>query len=149
LAHQQSAEDSLSQLKTHTQGIDDIVRDEIRRTMVEEFLGLGEECKRATQALQSIKRAANIRVALWSAGVMAISIGMAVIILWRALPTKTEIGALRAERDRYSATVAELEHRGGRIDLRRCGAKARLCVRVDPKAAVFGEHRDYFLVQEN
>jgi hypothetical protein len=148
VAYQQSAEDSLKRLKAHAQGIDAIVRDEIRRTMVDEFLSLGEECKRATQALQSIKRAAGMRIALWSAGAAAVCAGLALTILWWTLPTKAAISALRAERDHYAATVAQLERLGGRVDLRRCSRGAHLCVRVDTQAPPFGEHRDYFVVQE-
>jgi len=149
VAYQQSAEDALKRLKDHTQGIDSVVRDEIRRTMVDEFLTLGEEARRAAQALESVKRAVNVRMGLWSIAVTAACTGLALTALWWTLPNPAEIGALKAERDRYVTTVAELEHRGGRIDLRHCGEGSRLCVRIDPKAPTFGEHHDYLVVREN
>src|SRR5262249_48120506 len=136
-----------NRLRAHTQGIDAIVRDEIRRTMVDELLSLGEECKRATRALESVKQAANVRVALWIISITVICTGLAIAVLRWVLPTQSEVGALRAERDRDAAIVAQLEQRGGRIDLRRCGSDSRLCVRVDLKAPAFGEHRDYWVVQ--
>ena len=149
ITYQQSAEEALNRLKAHTQGIDAIVRDEIRRTLVDEFQGLDEECRRATQSLQSVKRAANLRVTLSSIGIAAICTCIAVAALSWLLPSKAEIAALRAQRDRFSETVVQLERHGGRIDLRRCGNDSRLCVRIDMKAPTFGEHQDYRIVQEN
>jgi hypothetical protein len=148
IAYQQSAEDALKRLNAHTRGMDAIVRDEIRRTLTDELMALGEECGRAKRALESVKRAANVRILLWSIGITVVCTGIALTVLWKLLPTKSEIAALREQRDRYSQTLAQLESRGGRIDLRRCGeANARLCVHVDPKAPAFGEHHDYMVVQ--
>jgi hypothetical protein len=61
------------------------------------------------------------------------------------LPSAPEIAALQARRAELSANVAILEGRGGRIDWRRCGEEARLCVRVDRKAPIYGEKSDYFV----
>src|SRR5258705_129913 len=60
-AHQKLAETHLTKLLAHTQGLDDVVRDEIRRTLIEEFQALSAESDRAARALIAMKRAANVR----------------------------------------------------------------------------------------
>ena len=45
------------------------------------------------------------------------------------------------------ANIAALERQGGRIEWRRCGEKARLCVRVDRKAPPYGDRADYYVVE--
>jgi hypothetical protein len=147
VAYQHLADQALGQLKSHTQGLDGIVREEVRRTFIEELHALREESQRAVHAMQAVKRAANSHVALWSIIVTALCAGSACAICWWALPSKAEIAALRAQHDQFSAAVAQLEQLGGRIDLHRCANGTRLCVRVDREAPVFGEHRDYMVVQ--
>jgi hypothetical protein len=147
LTYQHLAEDALSSLKSHTQGLDAIVREEVRRTFVEELHTLSEESQRATQAIQAVKRAANGRMVLWSIVVTALCAGMAGAIAFWTLPSKAEIAALRAQHDQFATAVAQLEQRGGRIDLRRCANGTRLCVRIDREAPAFGEHREYMVVQ--
>ena len=63
------------------------------------------------------------------------------------IPSRSEIEALRARHDELVAKIANLEQRGGRIDLRRCGDGSRLCVRVDRKAPTYGEQSDYLIVR--
>src|SRR5271165_574652 len=65
-AHQRLAESQLDKLRAHTQDLDGVVRDEIRRTLVEELQMLTAETTRATRALQKVRRGASLRGALWS-----------------------------------------------------------------------------------
>ena len=81
-----------------------------------------------------------------SVGMAVLSTGIPIAILRSTMPSGPEIGALRARRDELAASVAALEQRGGRIEWRRCGAAARLCVRVDRSAPTFGEKADYYIV---
>jgi hypothetical protein len=145
-AHQKLAESHLEQLRAHTRDLDAVVRDEIRRTLIEELQSLWAESKRATEALQRIRRGATVRAGLWSVVIAILCTGIPMAIMHWALPSGSEISALRARRDELSASVATLEGRGGRIDWRRCGERARLCVRVDRKAPTYGENADYFVV---
>jgi len=141
---------ALEKLKTHTQDLDAVVREEIRRTLVDELQVLSAESRNATQALRALRRAADLRVALWSAGIAAlccaISTGLIVAAARWLLPSRTEIAALRSQHERLVSDIARLEERGGHIDLRRCGDAGRFCVRVDRKAPAFGEGADYFIV---
>jgi hypothetical protein len=145
-AHQKLAETHLEQLRAHTRDLDGVVRDEIRRTLIEELQMLTTESKRATEALQSIRRSATVRAGLWSIVIAILCTAIPLAIMRWTLPSESEIAALRLRRDGLAATVATLERRGGRIDWRRCGETARLCVRVDRKAPTYGEKADYYVV---
>lgn len=145
-AHQKSAEEQLKKLRAHTEDLDGVVRDEIRRTLIEELQMLSAESKRATDALRTIKRAASLRGILWSILVAVLSTGIPIAVIRWTLPSSAEVAALRARRDELAASVATLERRGGRIEWRRCGAAARLCVRVDRAAPTYGEKADYYVV---
>lgn len=144
-AHQKLAESHLEELRAHTRGLDAVVRDEIRRTLIEELQMLWAESKRATEAMQRIGRRAALRVGLWSIVTSILCAGIPLAIVRWMSPSAPEIAALQARRAELSASVAILEGRGGRIDWRRCGEGARLCVRVDRKAPIYGEKSDYFV----
>src|ERR1700716_2944983 len=60
--HQRLAEGQLEKLRAHTQDLDSVVRDEIRRTLVEELQMLTAETARATRALEKIRGRAAWRV---------------------------------------------------------------------------------------
>jgi hypothetical protein len=145
-AHQKLAESHLEKLRAHTQDLDSVVRDEIRRTLIEELSMLTSEGRRAAEVLRKIGRGAALRGALSSVVVAVLSTGIPVAIMRWALPSASDIAALRSRRDELTATVAELERRGGRIEWRRCGDSARLCVRVDRKAPAYGDKSDFFIV---
>jgi hypothetical protein len=78
-----------------------------------------------------------VAAAVGLGGVLAV----AGLVYWQ-LPSRAEIAALQAERDELAAQVAAFEKRGGRAELTRCvlpGEKTgRPCVRIDPKAGIFG-----------
>jgi len=145
-AHQKLAETHLEKLRAHTRDLDGVVRDEIRRTLIEELGMLNAESRRAAQALRGIGRGAAMRGALWSIATAVLCTGIPIGILRFAMPSVSEIAALRARRDELAAGVALLERRGGRIDWRHCGETARLCVRVDRTAPIYGEKADYYIV---
>jgi hypothetical protein len=51
------------------------------------------------------------------------------------------------QRDALAKSIASLEQRGGKIEWKSCGDPARLCVRVDRKAPVYGEKADYYVAK--
>ena len=63
------------------------------------------------------------------------------------LPSRTEVEGLRAALAELSANLTRLAQHCGRLQLRRCGAAARLCVRIDRAAQVYGESADYAIVK--
>jgi hypothetical protein len=148
-AHQRLAETHLEKLRAHTQDLDGVVRDEIRRTLTEELQMLTSESNRCAQALQRIRHGAGVRGALWSIAIAILCTATPLAIMRWTLPSETEIAALRARRNELSASVAVLEGKGGRIDWRHCGETARLCIRVDRKAPAYGEKADFYVVAGN
>ena len=146
-AQQALAENALERLKAHASDLDDIVREEVRRTLVEELQLLGDESKRAAESLRRLGRSANTRVVLWSVGLTLLCAGLPMFGEWWLLPSQSELATLRSKRDDLAASIARLEQRGCRVDLRRCGGTDRLCVRVDRKAPAYGEAADYFVVK--
>ena len=123
------------------------MREEIRATLLEELQSLGEDSRRAAEALRNLRRAANLRVAVWSVAMAALSAAAPCARAWWILPTRGDIAALGAERERLTANVARLSQQGGRVELRRCGAAQRLCVRVDRSAPFYGDAADFLVVK--
>jgi hypothetical protein len=146
-AQQALAEAALEKLNAHTRELDTVVRDEIRHTLVEELQVLGNESRRAAEALRSLGRSVNLRVAIWSVGLTLLCTAIPVAATWWLLPSQGEVAALRTKRDELASSITRLEQRGARVDLRRCGGTNRLCVRIDRKAPVYGEDGDYFVVK--
>jgi hypothetical protein len=145
-AHQRLAEAQLDKLRAHTQDLDDVVRDEIRRTLIEELQMLTAETTRATRALQKVQRGAGAHGALWSFMLALTGVLVPLGVARWALPSAAEVSTLRARRDELSLHISKLEQLGGRIDWRRCGETRRLCVRVDRKAPTYGEKGDYYVI---
>jgi len=146
-AQQGLAETTLARLETYMKDLDDIVREAVRRTLTEELRVLGDDSRRAAESLRRLSRSANMRATVWSVAITALAAAIPVCGAWCLLPSRAEVAALRAKREELTVAVARLERRGGRIDLRRCGNNARLCVRVDRKAPVYGPTADYFVVE--
>jgi hypothetical protein len=145
-SHQKIVEALFEKLKQHTQGMDAVVRDQVRNVLVEEFKTVRAETQGAVTGLQALKRAANARATLWTLGVTALSAALALLVAWWVLPKPVEIAALRTERDALASNIAVLNQRGARADFRRCGA-GHLCVRVDLKAPRYGESSDYLVIR--
>jgi anti-sigma-K factor RskA len=145
-AQQKLAQEQLHHLHVHTQELDAVVRDEIRRTLVDELQALHAEITRATRSLQGINRLASWRSGLYSA---AIAVACCVAPVGTArwlLPTAAEIAALQAQRAELKASIASLQQGGARIELRRCGGTGRICVRVEPAAPKYGDAADFYVV---
>jgi hypothetical protein len=146
-AHQKLAEDQLERLLVHTQDLDSVVRDEIRRTLVEELQALTAEAARATRALEKIRGAGSLRGAAWSLAAALLCTLVPIGVTRWALPSAAEIVTLRTRRDELAANLALLEQQGARIDWRRCGDARRLCVRVNRQAPTYGDKADYFVIE--
>jgi hypothetical protein len=146
--HQKLAEAAIEKLNKQTQGLEAVVRDQIKRALADGLKTLDGETRGAVEALQTVKRAANARVTLWTLGLTAISASVALFVAWWILPTPAEIAALRTERDELAGNVSALNERGARADVRQCGT-GHLCVRVDLKAPRYGERSDYLVIRGN
>ena len=145
-AHQKLAETHLEKLRAHTEDLDGVVRDEIRRTLIEELQMLTTESRRAAQTLRTIRRGIGVRGLLWSVAVALLCSGLPVAIARWVLPSASEVAALRVRRDELTSNIAKLKERGGRVEWRRCGDARRLCVRVERGAATYGDKADFYIV---
>jgi hypothetical protein len=146
-AHQRMAESHLQKLRAHTEDLDGVVRDEIRRTFVDEFRLLSAETEKAAMALREMKHAVNLRGLSWNVGTAVLCMAAAGAVAHCVLPSQSQIDAMRAERDSLALNLSRLQQLGGKVDWHHCGSDARLCVRIDRKAPAYGEQSDYFIVK--
>ncbi len=146
-AQQTLAATTLDRLREHTAGLDAIVREEIRATLLEEMRALGEDSQRAAGALRRLQRTANVRLVSWGAGVMSVASLLPFALTWWLLPTHAEIQALTTRRDELATNIARLSSQGGNVEWRHCGAKQRLCVRVERSAPAYGAAGDFLVVK--
>ncbi len=147
VANQKAAESSLRKFKALTAELGGVIRGEVERVLREDLRALEGEARRASDALQTVKRAANLRLTFWSIAITTLcSVIPLGLSLW-FLPSWNEIAALRARRDALTIEIRRLEEQGARIDLRRCGEGGRLCVRVDRKAPAYGVQSDYLILR--
>ena len=146
-SQQTLAATTLDRLREHTAGLDAIVREEIRATLLEEMRALGDDSRRASEALRGLQRTANLRLIAWSAAIIALASLLPCAIALRLLPTRAEIQALGATRDELTANIARLSGQGGNVELRHCGASQRLCVRVERSAPAYGAAGDFLIVK--
>jgi hypothetical protein len=138
---------ALEQLRADLAGLDAVVRDQIRATLAEELHTLAAEGDRTVLSLRSAARAANLRLAVWTATVSTVAVAVPLgLSLW-LLPTRADVAGLRSTRDELAANVVRLAQQGGRAQLRRCGATQRLCVRIDRSAPAYGEGADYLVIK--
>ena len=145
--HQSLVEAALERLKAHTGELDAIVREEIRRTLVDELQTLAAESKGATRSLRTLRRAANMHVALWSIGITALCCAMMIVVILAAvrwlLPSRAEIAALRSQHEGHNAPPRGSS--GATIGGAASDAGRRYGV-IASKAPVFGQRADYFIL---
>src|SRR2546429_4204111 len=119
---------ALEQLREHAAGLDGVVREEIRTTLIEQLGALDEDSRRAAQSLRALKQAASLRLAAWSVGVAALSAAIPLTIGGWLLPSPAAGAALRAPPSQLSRHGAPPIQPGGRGGLppRRAAPKLRL-----------------------
>jgi hypothetical protein len=146
-AQSRQVDDAVDRLSTLAHGLDAVIRQEIRAAFAEEFQALGTASARASQALALVQRVASLRMLWFSVLASVGSCALPAGILWRALPSRTELQAMRSEQDALHASLQQLHRAGGHIELRHCGASERLCVRIDRGAPAYGAQGDYVIVK--
>lgn len=141
------AADTLERLQGHTAGLDAVVREEIRATLLEELAQVTDEGRRTAQQLRALARAAGMRLALWSLGSAVLSSAVPLTLTAGFLPTRAEVARLAAARDALEGNLARLSREGARAQLRRCGTAQRLCVRIDRSAPAYGDGGDFLVLK--
>jgi hypothetical protein len=146
-AHQATAIAALEGLQRHVAGLDHVVREEIRATLIDELQGLHEGSRRAAASLGSLSRRADRRAIGLGIMVVLVATVIPLSLAWWLLPAPGEIAALSAHREQLRAEVARLTRDGGAVELKRCGQSQRLCARVDRAAPRYGEAADFLVLK--
>jgi hypothetical protein len=146
-AHQALAAENLQRLQAHIRELDAVVRDEIRRTLLEELQAVNTESRLAVQAMSRARHFANRRLAILGSGLVMFATAIPAGIFAWLVPSSTQINALRAQRADLEAALLRLREQGALIELRYCGDQRRLCVRIDRNAPTFGEQADYWIAK--
>jgi hypothetical protein len=145
--HQSLASRALERLREHTAGLDTIVREEVRHTLLEELHAVIEDSQHAREALLQLGRSVKLRFAFVTFLTLVVSAAVQAALFAWWLPSPAEVAALGAQRAELTASLALLTRQGGRVQLRRCGHEQRLCVRIDHDAPAYGQGGDYRVVQ--
>lgn len=146
-AHQALVAENLQRLQAHIRDLDTVVRDEIRRTLLEELQAVSTESKAAAQALNRAGLFAHRRLAILGFGFVMLATAIpAGLFVW-AVPSAAQIDALRMQRAELEAALSRLRQQGALVEWQRCGDERRLCVRIDRKAPAFGEQADYWIAK--
>ncbi|MDE2296099.1 MAG: hypothetical protein KGL36_11680 [Gammaproteobacteria bacterium] len=145
-AQQQGAAESLDHLQSLVQGLDDVVRDEIRRTLIEELQGLDAEVTASIAGLRRLRRTVSLRAVAWSIGAAVVVPLLCGATLQAVRPSIRRIDHLQAQQAALEQNLAALRAAGGVVVLRRCGHSRRWCVRVDRRAPRYGRHGDFAIV---
>jgi hypothetical protein len=146
-SQQRLAEETLARLGEQLRSLETEVGAQVAYAAREAFLQLGAEADAVRTQLLGLRRAVGMRAALRSAAAALASAAMTVLAVRLLVPSAAQIDALRARRALFAADVRRLREYGGSVELRRCGAQGRLCVRVQRAGPVFGAHGDFLLVK--
>jgi hypothetical protein len=146
-SHQATATEALEHLRRHAAGLDAVVREEIRATLVEELQDLHRHSQLAAGSLRALARRANFRAVALGGALILLASAVPFALAWWLLPSPAEVAALRANRDALNADIARLRREGAAVDFKRCGPEQRLCARVDRAAPRYGAAADYVVLE--
>jgi hypothetical protein len=142
---QQMAEAAIEQLKSHTQQLEPLVRETIRRALLDRLHALRVETDRALTGLQELHRAALPRAFWFTLG----SAGLRP----RRKPDPGRVFHSLAGGNRAAAGDARCTHGlrrpGPTVALREPARRAEAVYSADPAAGAFGVARDYYLVHQD
>ncbi|HEY2684334.1 MAG TPA: hypothetical protein VGI93_12535 [Steroidobacteraceae bacterium] len=140
---QRLAEQSLESLRVHTQSLDVVARDEFRRVLTEELQPLDAEIARLARSAARAARNYSLRTVIFGLATTTLCALVPVGVARWVLPSTEQVAELKAQREVLTQQLQVLKAQGARMELRRCGTAARLCVRIDENAPRFGEHADF------
>ncbi|MGC1457423.1 MAG: hypothetical protein WA825_04005 [Steroidobacteraceae bacterium] len=139
-AQQSKIHGMLATLDARARDLDSTLGEAVQRAFMD-AAGL-----RAAQKLSQVHRAAGIRFARWSFGIVSACALVPAVLSWMLMPSPAQVLQVRQTLEQLSVRVAQLSREGGRMDLKHCGPAKRLCVRVERKSPFYGESADYMIV---
>ena len=113
-SHQATADEALERLRQHAAGLDAVVREEIRATLVEELQDLQRHSQLAVESLRSLARHANLRAIVLGGALVLLASAVPFALAWWLLPSAAEVAALRASRDQMQCRRCTAAARGRR-----------------------------------
>jgi hypothetical protein len=140
---QRQAEQALEALKIHTQSLDEVVRDGIRRILTEELQPLDAEIASLTRSAARAARHFSVRNVIFAVTTTAFCALIPLAVAHWVLPSSAQLIELTSQREMLTRQLQTLREQGAAIEIRHCGAAARLCVRIDDKAPRFGERAEF------
>jgi hypothetical protein len=132
---------TLANLETRSRDQDAAVGEAVQRAFLQPA-GI-----HATEKLVQLHRASAVRFARWSFGVVSGCALVPALLSWMLMPSRSQLLQARHTYDELTAAIAQLSREGGRIEVKHCGAKNRLCVRVDRKSPLYGESGDFMVIE--
>lgn len=99
-------------------------RQTIHDTLLNELQELRQQIGQTTGQLELLQRAADWRQAITGAALTALVVVITLVGFWIVMPSRDEIGKLRAERDQLRTSIDLLASRGGRVQISKCGASS-------------------------
>ena len=111
--------------------------------MQEALQGLQGELERAQTVVVDLQRLSLARAAWQHVMVALTAIVITLIAVSWYVPSVADMQARRTEKSQLEASIADLEQRGGKLQISHCGPERRLCVAVDDYAGIYGKAGDY------
>jgi hypothetical protein len=146
-AQQRLGEEALARLDEHLRGLDALVREEVARAVTESLGTLQAETEQAAGALRRLRHSADLRLTLYALVVTLVSLAIGLAAVRVFVPSRRQIELLRARRAAFEADIRHLREFGGSVDLRRCGKRGRLCVRVRRGGPAYGPGGQFLPVE--
>ncbi len=135
--------EAIDALNATRAGLQQAVAQAARVSTQQALQGLQGELERAQKVVVDLQRLSLWRAAWQHAMVALVAIVVTLVAVSWYVPSMSDMQALRTEKAQLEASIADLEQRGGKLQISHCGPERRLCVAVDDYAGIYGQAGDY------
>lgn len=135
--------EAIDALNATRAGLQQAVAQAARVSTQQALQGLREELERAQRVVIDLQRLSLWRAAWQHAMVALVAIVVTLVAVSWYVPSVSDMQALRAQKAQLAASIADLEQRGGKLQISHCGPERRLCVAVQDYAGIYGKDADY------
>ena len=142
-AAQARALEAIDALNATRAGLQQAVAQAARASTQEALKSLHGELERAQHVVINLQRLSLWRAAWQHAMVALVAIVITLVAVSWYVPSISDMQSLRAEKAQLEASIADLEQRGAKLQISRCGPERRVCVAVDDYAGIYGKAGDY------
>jgi len=142
-AAQARALEAIDALNATRAGLQQAVAQAARASTQEALKSLHGELEHAQRVVVDLQRLSLWRAAWQHAMVALVAIVVTLVAVRWYVPSVSDMQALRTEKSQLEASIADLEQRGAKLQISRCGPERRVCVAVDDYAGIYGKAGDY------